>query len=197
MTTSMSFSRTLAASLVAVCALAAACSDPGEADVSDEQLQIEPRSSFADGMILAITAAVNRGELRAADLAVARSDDARVVALANEIASDHQRAQARQDQLALGLRVTPVASGLSLSLGVQSALDERLLRSMPSTAFDRVYVETQIAMHTQVLALLDAVLVPMAVQPGIRTYLVDLRAAMARHREHARRLRLDLLGQGR
>ena len=69
------------------------------------------------------------------------------------------------------------------------------MESLTGTAFDRAYVDREVAYHQAVLDALDQLLIPKAKNPDLRKLLSDVRPAVAAHLEHAKQLR-SRLGSG-
>jgi putative membrane protein len=142
-----------------------------------------------DGQSLATTEAVNSGEILLADLALERSTDPAVLALANDLTSDHLGAQVFQEQLVDELDIVPLPNIASLSLDAQVAIAFQVLINLPPEQFDRAYVDSQIAIHVQVLAVLDVLILPFTIEDDVYAYMAAMRASVADHLRHARVVR--------
>jgi predicted outer membrane protein len=155
----------------------------------DEQLELATQEQaltlLTDADLLDIATAVNTGELAQAEHARQRTERDEVRSLATHIIADHQSAQEKQTAIAERLEITPRANLISGSLRVQNDLALATLSALPGQIFDKTYVEAQILIHAQVLALLDA-LIPKAQAPSVRTYLEELRDSVRAHLDHAK-----------
>jgi putative membrane protein len=90
------------------------------------------------------------------------------------------------------LKVTPEDNPTSKAL--KEAGDKNLahLKTLKGAAFDKAYVDNEVAYHQQVLDAVDKVLIPSAKHPDLKALLVKVRPAFVAHLEHARHLRADL-----
>ena len=77
---------------------------------------------------------------------------------------------------------------------MQKGGDENLaaLKKLSGSAFDRAYVDHEVAYHQSVLDALDATLIPSAQNPELKALLVKVRPAFAAHLDHAKKLQGEL-----
>jgi putative membrane protein len=69
------------------------------------------------------------------------------------------------------------------------------LKTLTGPAFDRAYVEHEIAYHQQVLDALDKTLIPNATNAELKALLRQVRPAIAGHLAHARMVQHGLTRQ--
>ena len=62
------------------------------------------------------------------------------------------------------------------------------LKTLSGTAFDKAYVDQEVAYHQQVLDALDKILIPNATNGELKALLVKVRPAFVAHLEHAKHL---------
>jgi putative membrane protein len=95
-------------------------------------------------------------------------------------------------ELAGKLKVTPEDNPTSQSL--KSGGDKNLanLKTLQGAAFDKAYIDQEVAYHTQVLDALDKVLIPNASNAELKALLVKVRPAFVAHLEHAKHLQSTL-----
>ena len=67
---------------------------------------------------------------------------------------------------------------------------------LQGSAFDRAYMEREVAYHAAVLEAIDGVLIPTTENAELKALLEAVRPAIAAHLEHARQVRAAL-GQAR
>jgi putative membrane protein len=67
---------------------------------------------------------------------------------------------------------------------------------LKGTAFDKAYVDHEVAYHAQVLEALDKTLIPGARNAELKALLVKVRPAFAAHLEHAKQIQKSLAGGG-
>ena len=68
----------------------------------------------------------------------------------------------------------------------------RNLKTLSGAAFDRAYIEHEVAYHQQVLDALDKTLIPSAQNAELKNLLVSVRPAFVAHLEHAKMVQAGL-----
>lgn len=145
-----------------------------------------------DPEIAAIVVAANQVDIDAGNLAVTTTKSKEVTDFARLMVTDHGGVNKAATDLVQKLHVTPEANPTSKSL--QRGGDENLakLRSLSGAAFDRAYVDHEVAYHVSVLAAIDDTLIPSAKNAELKALLVKVRPAFVAHLEHAKRLQAAL-----
>jgi putative membrane protein len=62
------------------------------------------------------------------------------------------------------------------------------LKTLKGAAFDKAYVDHEVAYHQQVIDALDKTLIPGATNDELKALLIKVRPAFVAHLEHAKRL---------
>ena len=62
------------------------------------------------------------------------------------------------------------------------------LKTLKGAAFDKAYVDHEVAYHQQVIDALDKTLIPGATNEELKALLIKVRPAFVAHLEHAKRL---------
>jgi len=96
--------------------------------------------------------------------------------------------------LAKKLNVTPQDNPTSQSLKTGGAENVKKLTGLSGAAFDRAYVDHEIAYHEQVLDAIDKVLVPNAKNEELKALIVKVRPAFVAHLEHAKMVKGQIKG---
>ena len=68
----------------------------------------------------------------------------------------------------------------------------RALTALSGAAFDKAYVDHEVAYHQQVLDAVDKTLIPSAQNAELKALLVKVRPAFVAHLEHAKQLQTSL-----
>jgi putative membrane protein len=164
---------------------------PTSADVPREgpaagSTEAQPAMQLTDGQILEIVHAANVGEIDQAKLALSRTADSRIRSLAQMMVRDHTQADKKGMVIAKKANIERQASPLSQSL--ESAADSATgtLKAEPKADFDKNYVDTQVREHQAVLDSIDEKLMVNVSSADLKAYLVEVRAAVASHLQHAR-----------
>lgn len=146
----------------------------------------------SDAQIAAIVVTANQVDIDAGQLAKAKGSTADVKAFAQQMITDHGGVNQKAKTLAAKLKVTPAPSETSAAL--QKGGDENVaaLRKLSGPAFDRAYVDHEVAYHQQVIDALDKTLIPGAQNAELKDLLVSVRPAFVAHLDHAKHLQSAL-----
>jgi putative membrane protein len=145
-----------------------------------------------DAQIASIVVTANQVDIDAGKLAISRSTNDEVKAFAQLMVTDHTAVNKSAADLAGKLRVTQQDNPTSQSL--KSGGDRNLtrLRALTGTAFDKAYVDHEVAYHQQVIDALDKTLIPGAANAELKALLIKVRPAFVAHLEHAKRLQSSM-----
>jgi putative membrane protein len=159
----------------------AAPQDTGSGDVVVEAVQ--------DPQIAQVLLTVNRRELDQSRIARSFALTTPAHDLAELMFNEYTAINERQVALFLVLGLVPVDSETNRQLQAES---DDVLAKLEALTFelDRVYVDAQVAGHTEVLALINRQLLPAASTVELKIELETLRDAVQRHLEAARAVQL-------
>ncbi|MGH7531370.1 MAG: DUF4142 domain-containing protein [Gemmatimonadales bacterium] len=156
--------------------------------------QAESPPDLSDPEVAHVAVTANTIDIDLAKFAQTRTQNAEVRRFAATMISDHSGVNGKAAALAARLGVTPADNAVSQSLqqGAQEA--RATLEPLQGAAFDRAYMDREIAYHQAVLDAIDDVLIPTTTNAELKQLLTDVRPAFAGHMEMARQLRgkLDL-----
>lgn len=149
-----------------------------------------------DPQIVAIVATANQVDIDAGKLAESKAAAKEVKEFARLMVTDHTGVNKTAKDLAAKLKVTPESNATSKSL--QKGGDENLaaLKALNGAAFDRAYVDHEVAYHQAVLDAVDQSLIPGAKNAELKALLVKVRPAFVAHLEHAKQLQASLEKSG-
>lgn len=136
-----------------------------------------------------VLVAVNDAAIKLAELAMNTSLEPSVLGYARRMYNEHLvlNVQAKG-----GLRIhEDKGDRLGLSGRITASADSsyRDLLGRRATAFDRAYVESQVALHTQALQIIDRELLSQAMDPEFEIRVTEARGHVVRHLEKAQSLR--------
>lgn len=145
-----------------------------------------------DPQIAAIVVTANQVDIDAGKLAAKESRTKDVQDFAKLMITDHTGVNKSAVDLVTKLKVTPQDNATSQNL--QAGGDENLrnLKTMKGAAFDKAYVDHEVAYHQQVLDAVDTVLIPNAQNAELKALLVSVRPAFVAHLEHAKKIQAAL-----
>ena len=152
----------------------------------------EPGTGPTDPQIAAIVVTANQVDIDAGTLAKSKAQSADVKEFAQLMITDHTGVNKAATELVQKLHVTPAPSPTSESL--QKGGDENLatLKKLSGAAFDKAYVDHEVAYHEAVISAMDKTLIPSAQNPELKALLVKVRPAFVAHLEHAKHLQASL-----
>jgi putative membrane protein len=90
------------------------------------------------------------------------------------------------------LGVTPKDNATSQSLNAQAVKTRKLLNSKSGKAFDKAYVDNEVAYHTAVINAVENVLIPAATNKELHDLLQSAVPLFKAHLEHAKMLQKSL-----
>ncbi len=149
-----------------------------------------------DPQIAAIVVTANQVDIDAGKLAASKSHSKDVKEFARLMITDHSGVNKSATELVQRLHVTPESGATSQSL--QKGGDDNLaaLKKLSGSAFDRAYVDHEVAYHQAVLDAVDTTLIPGAQNAELKALLVKVRPAFVAHLDHAKRLQSALSKNG-
>ncbi len=145
-----------------------------------------PDLSDAEVAHVAVTANTIDVELGALAESRARSEE--VKRFAATMRRDHTAVNEKAAALAGRLGVTPKDNSVSRSLLAGAKEARAKVEPLEGAAFDRAYIEREIAYHEAVLDALDGVLVPTTESAELKQLLVDVRPAFVAHLAYAKQV---------
>jgi putative membrane protein len=145
-----------------------------------------------DAQIAAIVVTANQVDIDAGQLAAKKASNAEVRKFGQQMVTDHTGVNKAAVDLATKLKVTPQENETSRALKAGGDKNLATLKGLSGAAFDKAYVDHEVAYHTQVLEALDKTLIPNASNAELKALLVKVRPAFVAHLEHAKGLQQSL-----
>ena len=145
-----------------------------------------------DPQIAAIVVTANQVDIDAGKLAQSRATNAQVKAFAERMVTDHTGVNTSASELVAKLKVTPEENATSKSLEADGEKNLSQLKALSGTAFDKAYIDREVAYHQQVLDAMDKTLIPGASNAELKALLVKVRPAFVAHLEHAKQIQSSL-----
>jgi putative membrane protein len=154
-----------------------------------------PAQDVNDAQIASIVVTANQVDIDAGKLATSKSANDDVKAFARLMVTDHTAVNKSATDLAARLKVTPEDNPTSRSLQADGEKTITHLKTLQGAAFDRAYIDREVAYHQQVIDALDKTLIPGATNAELKALLVNVRPAFVAHLEHAKRLQASAGGK--
>ena len=146
----------------------------------------------SDPQIAGIVVAADQIDIDAGKLAKSRTKNKQVSEFAQLMITDHTAVNKQAGALAKKLGVKPEDSPTSQSLKTGAAENTKNLKGLKGAAFDKAYVDHEVAYHQQVLDAIDKVLIPSAKNAELKNLIVKVRPAIAAHLDHAKMIQSSL-----
>jgi putative membrane protein len=145
-----------------------------------------------DPQIASIVVTANQVDIDAGKLAQSVSTNPDVKSFATLMVTDHTGVNKQATDLVTKLHVTPEDNPTSQSLKSGGDKNIAALKKLKGAAFDKAYVDHEVAYHEQVLKALDDTLIPNAKNAELKALLVKVRPAFVAHLDHAKHLQSQL-----
>lgn len=145
-----------------------------------------------DAQIAAIVVVANQVDIDAGKLAESKSSNEDVKAFASWMVTDHTDVNKQAVELVTKLKVTPQDNPTSESLKSGGEKNIAHLNKLSGAAFDKAYIDHEVAYHQQVLDAIDKTLIPSAQNKDLKALLVKVRPAFLAHTMHAKQIQEEL-----
>src|SRR3954447_10968726 len=115
--------------------------------------------SVNDAQIAAIVVTANQVDIDAGNLAASHASNDAVKAFGKQMVTDHTGVNKQATELVTKLGVKPEDNPTSKSLASGGEENVKQLKQLKGAAFDRAYVDHEVAYHQQVLDAVDKTLI--------------------------------------
>jgi len=127
-------------------------------------------------------------DVAAAKQALAKSHNKAVREFASEMVRDHEAVNAKALALVKALKVTPEDNPTSQALSKAAKDEMKKLASLNGSAFDKAYVNNEVAYHGTVNDALKSTLIPSAHNAQLKSLLETGLTLFQEHQKHAEHL---------
>ena len=154
-------------------------------------------SAFAQGVsdaqIAAIVVTANQVDIDAGKLAASMGHSPDVKKFGEQMVKDHTGVNQSAVELVTRLKVTPEDNPTAMTLKKGGMENVDSLKTMSGAAFDKAYIDHEVAYHEQVLEALDKTLIPGAKNEELKALLVKVRPAFVGHLAHAKMMQSKMM----
>jgi len=147
----------------------------------------------SDAQIAAIVVTANQVDIDAGKLAESMASSPEVKKFGKDMVRDHTGVNKSAVDLVTKLKVTPEDNPTAMSLKKGGMDNVDALKTMKGKAFDKAYIDHEVAYHEQVLDAMDKTLIPGAKNDELKALLVKVRPAFASHLAHAKMLQTKMM----
>ena len=146
-----------------------------------------------DAQIAAIVVTANQVDIDAGKLAASLASSSEVKKFGKDMVRDHMGVNKSAVDLVTKLKVTPEDNPTAISLKKGGMENVDNLKTMKGKAFDKAYIDHEVAYHEQVIEAIDKVLIPGAKNDELKALLVKVRPAFVSHLAHAKHLQSTMM----
>jgi putative membrane protein len=147
---------------------------------------------LTDPEIASVAVTANQIDIDNAKLALKKSKNQQVIDFAKTMEKDHGAVIKQAVALVTKLGVTPKDNATSQSLNAQALKTRTMLNSKSGKAFDKAYVDNEVAYHIAVINEVENVLIPGATNKELHDLLASVVPLFKAHLEHAKMLQKTL-----
>lgn len=155
-------------------------------------LSAQAAPNLTDPEVAHVAVTANTIDIDLAKYAVAQAKHDDVVQFAATMIIDHGAVNSQAVALATRLHVTPMDNAVSRSLLAGARTARTDLEKVHGPAFDKAYMDREIAYHQAVLDAINDVLIPTTDNADLKALLQQVAPAVAAHLAHAKAIRQAL-----
>ncbi len=154
--------------------------------------QAKKSATLSDANIAAIVVGANKIDISAGKIALERSKNSDVKTFAQRMITDHNAVLNSAVDLVTRLGVTPVDNDLVATLAEQSRQHEASLKTLSGKAFDKSYIDHEVAYHKAVIGVIETKLIPSARNHELKALLVSVVPAFKAHLKHCQMIQRQI-----
>jgi putative membrane protein len=148
---------------------------------------------LSDAEIAAVAVVANQIDINYGEIAKEKSKHEEVLKFAETMISDHKAVIAQAAALVKKLGVTPKDNAVSQKLLTDAEKTKNTLLSKSGEAFDKAYIDNEVAYHKAVIAAVQGLLIPETDNKELKDLLENVVPALRTHLEHAIMVQKELL----
>lgn len=142
-------------------------------------------AKLTDAQIAHVAYTAGKIDIAAAKQALQKSKNKDVVAFAKDMERDHAAVNDKALALVKKLKVTPQDNDTSKALVRQATAKRAELAKLSGAAFDKAYIDNEVAYHKTVDGALENTLIPSASNPELKDLLTTGLKIFQGHEQHA------------
>jgi putative membrane protein len=141
--------------------------------------------TLSDAEIASVAVTANQIDVDYAGIAMVKSKDASVLRFAKTMADDHNSIIKQAVALVTKLKVTPKDNKVSQSLLSDAKKTKKALHAKSGKAFDKAYIDNEVAYHKAVINAVEGLLIPQAKNAELKSLLESALPLLKTHLAHA------------
>ncbi len=140
---------------------------------------------LSDAEVASVAVTANQIDIDYAEVAKLKSKNADILKFAETMINDHKAVIAQSVALVTKLNVTPQDNAVSQKLQAGAKKTMKMLRSKSGHAFNKAYIDNEIAYHKEVISAVENLLIPESDNVELKSLLENVVPALKTHLEHA------------
>jgi putative membrane protein len=152
----------------------------------------QKNTKLSDAEIASVAVVANQIDIDAAKLAQQKSKDPAIRDFASTMISDHTSVIDKASALVKKLGVTPQDNGVSRQLRSNAQKTLQGLKAKSGAAFNKAYVDNEVAYHEAVISTVEGKLIPEATNAELKDLLQSVLPVLRTHLEHAKMVQKNL-----
>jgi len=148
-------------------------------------LSAQERPKLSDAEVASVAVVANQIDIAYAEIAKEKSKDAEITKFAETMIRDHNSVLGQASALVKKLGVTPKDNSLSQQLLAGAEKTKKSLRGKSGKAFDKEYIDNEVAYHKAVISTVQDVLIPETENQELKELLQGIIPALNTHLSHA------------
>lgn len=145
----------------------------------------QTKPKLTDPEIASVAVTANQVDIGNANIAIVRSKDSSILQFAETMKRDHQAVIDQAVALVTKLKVTPKDNAFSQKLLADAAKTKKMLESKTGKAFNKAFIDNEVAYHKAVISVIETILIPEAQNSELKGFLQKVLPAFHAHLEHA------------
>jgi putative membrane protein len=150
---------------------------------------------LTDPEIASVAVTANQTDINYANIAKVKSKNADVISFAKTMAADHKAVIDQAVALVTKLKVKPKDNAVSKSLVAGGEKTSKMLNAKSGDAFNRAYIDNEVAYHKAVISTVENVLIPQAQNAELKALLQKAVPTFKAHLEHAEMIHKKIEGK--
>jgi putative membrane protein len=145
----------------------------------------QSNTKLTDPEIASVAVVANQNDIGFATIAKTKSTNKDILQFAQTMATDHQSVIDQAVALVKKLHVTPKDNAVSKKLLSDAESTKKTLSSKSADAFNKAYIDNEVAYHKAVIDEVQNVLIPDATNAELKALLQKVLPILKTHLEHA------------
>ena len=147
---------------------------------------------LSDPEVASVAVVANQIDIGYAEIAKKKSKDAEVLKFAETMINDHNSVIEKAAALVKKLGVTPKDNDVSKKLLADAKKTKEMLESKSGNAFNKAYVDNEVAYHKAVIDAVEGLLIPETDNAELKALLQNVVPALKAHLSHAEMLQKNM-----